>query len=131
MNKKYLVSKLVNLLKEEIQLCTHTDTQVNLIDCWTATFAVKNGLTGYLCTQLLSIARSLGMIVLNHWPRPSPFTLMSYCTLKNHFWLPLLCSLKINTSINGIRIVNQKVNKHILFFKALPNNLIIRLSNLM
>ena len=31
--------------KDKFQLCTHTHTQtdkVNLIDCWTATFAVKN-----------------------------------------------------------------------------------------
>ena len=35
-------------LKDDFQLCTHrhtdgqTNKQINLIDCWTATFAVKN-----------------------------------------------------------------------------------------
>ena len=29
-------------LKDNFQLCTQTDGQVNLIACWTATFAVKN-----------------------------------------------------------------------------------------
>ena len=32
-------------LKDNFQLCTQTDGQVNLIACWTATFALKNSVS--------------------------------------------------------------------------------------
>ena len=37
---------LLNLLKEEFQGCDkQTNKQINLIDCWTASFAVKNSVS--------------------------------------------------------------------------------------